>query len=70
MVAIATDQERSTPYVDGRTVTFVAAGDPSDPPRIVADFNGWDPTAGSMTLVGRGRYELEFASTPKRGSST
>ena len=62
--AIANDQSRPTPYVDGRDVTFVAAGHPSDPPRIVADFNGWDPSAGAMRHVGRGRYELRVRLDP------
>jgi len=64
VVAIATDQARPTPYVDGRDVTFVAAGVPSDPPRIVADFNGWDPSAGVMRQAGRGRYELRVRLDP------
>ena len=64
MVAAATDQTGPTPYVDGRDVTFVAAGDPSDPPRIVADFNGWNPSAGVMTRAGHGRYELRVRLDP------
>lgn len=54
-----------TPIVDGRDVTFVAAGDPSDPPRIVADFNGWDPAAGEMTRAGNtGFYTLRVRLDP------
>ncbi len=34
-------------------VTFVASGDPSDPPRIIADFNGWN--GGEMTPSADGR---------------
>lgn len=56
--AVANDQDRPTPYVDGHNVTFVATGEPSDPPRIVADFNGWNPSAGVMKRADRGRYEL------------
>ena len=62
--AVANEQERPTPYVDGRNVTFVAAGDPSDPPRIVADFNGWNPSAGAMRRAGPGRYELRVRLDP------
>jgi hypothetical protein len=46
--------------VDGRTVTFVTAGDPSDPPRIVADFNGWDPSAGAMRPAGRAVFQGRY----------
>jgi enterochelin esterase-like enzyme len=41
------------PIVRGGTVTFVATGEPSEPPRILADFNGWD--GGRMTPAGDGR---------------
>ncbi len=61
---IAAGQTRPTPYVDGRNVTFVATGAPSDPPRIVADFNGWDPSAGVMSRAGSGRYELRVRLDP------
>ena len=44
---------QSSPIVRGGDVTFVAAGDRSDPPRIVADFNGWD--GGEMTPSVDGR---------------
>jgi enterochelin esterase-like enzyme len=47
--------QRAAPPVD---VTFVADGDPADPPRIVADFNGWDPAAGAMTRDSTGVYTL------------
>jgi enterochelin esterase-like enzyme len=62
--AIANGQDPPTPYVDGRDVTFVAAGDPSDPPRIVADFNGWEPAAGTMRQARPGRYELRVQLDP------
>ena len=39
--------------VGERDVTFVADGSPADPPRIVADFNGWD--GGAMTPSPDGR---------------
>lgn len=54
-----------TPIVYGRDVIFVAAGDPADPPRIVADFNGWDPAAGAMTRAGNsGFYTLRVRLDP------
>ena len=54
-----------TPVVDGRNVTFVAAGEPADPPRIVADFNGWDPAGGAMTRAGNsGFYTLRARLDP------
>lgn len=54
-----------TPVIDGRDVTFIAAGDPADPPHIVADFNGWDPKAGAMTRDGRtGLYTLRIHLDP------
>jgi enterochelin esterase-like enzyme len=44
-------------------VTFVAAGDPSDPPRIVADFNGWE--GGAMTpSADRRTYTLRVTLDP------
>jgi enterochelin esterase-like enzyme len=43
---------------DGVDVTFVADGNPSDPPRIVADFNGWSADAGAMTRGSSGTYSL------------
>lgn len=51
-------QNATPPIVENRDVTFLAAGDPSDPPRIVADFNGWDPAAGAMTRGSDGMYRL------------
>jgi enterochelin esterase family protein len=54
---------QSSPIVSGQNVTFVAAGDPSDPPRIVADFNGWE--GGDMTPAGDGRtYSLRVTLDP------
>jgi enterochelin esterase-like enzyme len=64
MLATAIDQDRAAPYVDGRDVTFVADGSPADPPRIVADFNGWDPAAGTMTRTRAGHYELRVRLDP------
>ncbi|MGH9349752.1 MAG: alpha/beta hydrolase [Vicinamibacterales bacterium] len=61
---VGAGQDRATPYVDGRDVTFVASGDPSDPPRVAADFNGWDPSAGVMTRRGTGLYELRLRLHP------
>lgn len=52
-----------SPVIRGDEVTFVAAGDPSDPPRIVADFNGWE--GGVMTPSGDGRtYTLRVTLDP------
>ena len=63
--ATAPAQDRPSPHISGRDVTFVASGDPSDPPRIVADFNGWDPARGVMTRDGRtGRYVLRVRLDP------
>jgi enterochelin esterase-like enzyme len=63
--SVLVGQDRPAPYVDGREVTFVATGDPSDPPRIVADFNGWDPAAGVMTRTrGTGLYALRLRLDP------
>ena len=39
--------------VSGREVTFIVEGSLADPPRIVADFNGWD--GGAMTPSPDGR---------------
>jgi enterochelin esterase-like enzyme len=39
--------------VSGRDVTFIVEGSLADPPRIVADFNGWD--GGAMTPSPDGR---------------
>ena len=50
IVAIA---QTTPPTVRGSDVTFVAAGDRSDAPRIVADFNGWN--GGEMTPSADGR---------------
>ena len=52
-----------TPIVRADAVQFVAAGTPSDPPRIVADFNGWE--GGDMTPSGDGRtYTLRVTLDP------
>ena len=47
-----------TPLVEGEQAIFVAQGEPSDPPRIVGDLNGWGrndegpiESAGSMTPI-------------------
>ena len=61
--AVAIDQDLA-PVVDGRDVTFVASGDPADPPRIVADFNGWDPSAGVMARGRDGLYRLRVNLDP------
>jgi enterochelin esterase-like enzyme len=51
------------PVVREAEVTFVAAGTPADPPRIVADFNGWD--GGAMTPSADGRtYTLRVTLDP------
>jgi enterochelin esterase-like enzyme len=51
------------PTVRGNDVTFVAAGDPADPPRIVADFNGWQ--GGEMTRSADGHtYTLTVMLDP------
>jgi enterochelin esterase-like enzyme len=42
----------------------VADGAPSDPPRIVGDFNGWDPLAGVMARGGDGLYRLRVRLDP------
>jgi len=42
-----------SPIVRDREVTFVVAGDRRDPPRIVADFNGW--AGGAMAPSSDGR---------------
>ena len=52
-----------SPLVRGNTVVFVAVGTPADPPRIVADFNGW--SGGHMRPSSDGRtYTLEVALDP------
>jgi enterochelin esterase-like enzyme len=52
-----------SPVVRGRDVTFVAVGEPSDPPRIVADFNGWE--RGDMIPSADGRtYTLHVTIDP------
>jgi enterochelin esterase family protein len=52
-----------TPIVQSEAVQFIAAGTPSDPPRIVADFNGWE--GGDMTPSGDGRtYTLRVTLDP------
>jgi enterochelin esterase-like enzyme len=57
-LASAASVFQNAPIVRGDTVQFVAAGHPSDPPRIVADFNGWE--GGTMTPSGDGRtYTLQ-----------
>jgi enterochelin esterase-like enzyme len=54
---------QSAPIVRGDEVTFVAAGDRSDPPRIVADFNGWE--GGVMAPSADGRtYTLHVTLDP------
>jgi enterochelin esterase-like enzyme len=53
-----------TPIVNGREVTFVAAGTAADPPRIVADFNGWDAAAGTMKHAADGVYTLQVRLDP------
>jgi len=51
------------PVIRGNVVTLTAAGTPSDPPRIVADFNGW--TGGAMTPSADGRtYTLTVSLDP------
>jgi enterochelin esterase-like enzyme len=57
-------QTATAPIVEGGDVTFVAVGDPSDPPRVVADFNGWDPAAGAMTRGSDGVYRLTVRLDP------
>jgi len=39
--------------VSGREVTFIVEGDLTDPPRIVADFNGWEGGAMAPSPDGR-----------------
>jgi enterochelin esterase-like enzyme len=47
----------------GREVTFIVEGNPTDPPRIVADFNGWD--GGTMTPSPDGRtFTLQVTLDP------
>lgn len=60
---VSTAAVQISPIVRGEDVTFVAAGDPSDPPRIVADFNGWE--GGKMTAAADGRsYSLHVTLDP------
>jgi enterochelin esterase-like enzyme len=63
---LSVDDLRSgpTPIVNGRDVTFVAAGTAADPPRIVADFNGWNAQAGAMKQSGDGVYTLHVRLDP------
>jgi enterochelin esterase-like enzyme len=53
-----------TPIINGREVTFVAAGTDADPPRLVADFNGWDAKAGAMKRAADGVYTLHVRLDP------
>jgi len=53
VLASAASALQPSPIVRGNTATFVVAGSPSDPPRIVADFNGWQ--GGDMTPAADGR---------------
>jgi enterochelin esterase-like enzyme len=53
-----------TPVVKGRDVTFIATGTAADPPRIVADFNGWDANAGAMKRSAEGLYTLQVRLDP------
>jgi enterochelin esterase-like enzyme len=46
-------EQRRRPIVSGREVTFIVEGNLTDPPRIVADFNGWE--GGAMTPSPDGR---------------
>jgi len=50
---IAEPALQTAPVVSERDVTFVVAGNLADPPRIVADFNGWE--GGTMTPSPDGR---------------
>jgi enterochelin esterase-like enzyme len=43
----------SSPVIRGNTATFVVAGNLSDPPRIVGDFNGWSGGAMAPSADGR-----------------
>ena len=61
-VVAAAAQAAPSPIVRGGEVTFVATGDPSDPPRIVGDFNGWE--GGAMTPSAGGRYMLRVTLDP------
>src|SRR5262245_57025966 len=53
----------ASPVVRGRDVTFVAPGDPGNPPRIVADFNGWTGDAMAPSSDGR-TYVLHVSLDP------
>jgi hypothetical protein len=46
-------EQRRRLIVSGREVTFIVEGNLTDPPRIVADFNGWE--GGAMTPSPDGR---------------
>lgn len=63
---LSVDDLRSgpAPIVNGREVTFIAAGTAADPPRIVADFNGWDAHAGTMKPSADGLYTLQVQLDP------
>jgi len=62
LLSAASVAQRS-PIVRVRDVTFVATGDRSDPPRIVADFNGW--AGGDVIPSGDGRtYTLQATLDP------
>jgi enterochelin esterase-like enzyme len=62
-VAVVAAQTGASPIVHGGDVTFVATGDPADPPRIVGDFNGWE--GGGMTPAADGRrYTLRVTLDP------
>src|SRR3954469_22051210 len=52
-----------SPIVRGHEVIFLAQGDPSDPPRIVADFNGWEGAAMTTSADGR-TYTLRVTLDP------
>lgn len=54
---------QSAPIIRGATVTFVADGDLSDPPRIVGDFNGWEPADMKPARDGR-TYTLDVTLDP------
>ena len=44
---------QNSPLIHDNTVTFVATGSPSDPPRIVGDFNGWQDGVMAPSEDGR-----------------
>jgi enterochelin esterase-like enzyme len=62
-VVVVAAQTDKSPIVRGAEVTFVATGDPSDPPRIVGDFNGWQGSAMTPAAGGR-RYTLRVTLDP------